>query len=703
MKTMKFPIDLSMLTEEEIDQFRQDPSTLFEGDTDVSLYLRFSSERQREQSIEGQLRDCRTFCKLNSYRITAIYVDRATTARKDVEKRVHFQEMIRDSEKKPWEYVVVWKLDRFARNRTDSALFKFRLRKNGVKVISATENISEKPEGIILEAVLEGMAEFYSADLSQKITRGMRESALKCHSIGGHVPLGYKIEDHKLVINPATAHIVREAFELYANGETVADICRMFNTKGYRTAKGVEFNRNSFKSMFRNKRYIGVYTYKDIEMEGGVPAIIDKELFETVSRRLSKNAEAPARGKAKVDYLLAGKLFCGHCGGSMNGESGTSRTGAVHNYYTCYTRKRKHACKKKPLKKEWIEYIVAQDAMELLTDDTIQELADMAISQTEKDLRENTRIPELTERMKETESGITNITNAIEKGIASDALMNRLVELEKEKKNLLRLLAEEEKYVCKIERNQIVYWLTEFKGGRIEDERYRRIIIDLMVNSVTVWDEPDGFRITTAYNLTSCKSKTFRIDPSSEKGFGFEGSKSTKENLETTMVSRFSFCPDQVAVLCSSNAFLTAKHAPLHFPVSSRQALPRCLSAPWSHLPVTTAIPPASHSTPPSTPTVPAASSPRGMGALSATIRWTPAETMCRGLPHRAQTDRPRQFLSADIHLHRPGLRAGDRRPAVSHRGCHLLGAGAGGAGFQHFAEAKRWQRPVRCDPSGPL
>ena len=98
---MKFPIDLSMLTEEEIDQFREDPSTLFEGDTDVSLYLRFSSERQREQSIEGQLRDCRAFCKMNRYRIVAIYVDRATTARKDVEKRTHFQEMIRDSDKQP--------------------------------------------------------------------------------------------------------------------------------------------------------------------------------------------------------------------------------------------------------------------------------------------------------------------------------------------------------------------------------------------------------------------------------------------------------------------------------------------------------------------------------------------------------------------------------------------------------------------------
>ncbi len=520
----KFPIDLSMLTEEEIDQFRQDPSTLFEGDTDVSLYLRFSSERQREQSIEGQLRDCRSFCKVNRYRIAAIYVDRATTARKDVEKRIHFQEMIRDSEKKPWKYVVVWKLDRFARNRTDSALFKFRLRKNGVRVISATEAISEKPEGIILEAVLEGMAEFYSADLSQKITRGMRESALKCHSIGGHVPLGYKIEDHKLVVDPNTAHIVQEAFQLYANGETVAEICRMFNTKGYRTAKGAEFNRNSFKSMFRNERYIGVYTYRDIRIEGGVPAIIDKELFETVSRRLSVNAEAPARGKAKVDYLLAGKLFCGHCGGSMNGESGTSKTGAIHNYYTCYSRKRHHSCDKRPLKKEWIEQVVAQDAMELMTDEVIEELADMAMAQTDQDLKENTRIPELTERKKEIESGIANITKAIEKGIASDSLMERLVELEKDKKKILRLLEEEEKYVCRIDREQIIFWLEKFKGGNLEDEGFRRIIIDLIVNSVTVWDEPDGFRITTAYNLTSCKNKTYRVSPSSGKGFGFEGS-----------------------------------------------------------------------------------------------------------------------------------------------------------------------------------
>lgn len=527
----KFPIDLSMLTPEEQQQFIDDSHTLYHGEVDVTLYLRFSSERQKEQSIEGQLRDCIAYCKRKEYRIVAIYVDRATTARKDVEKRVHFQQMIADSVHHLWDLVIVWKLDRFSRNREDSAVFKMRLRKNGVRVESATEAISKNPEGIILESVLEGIAEYYSADLSQKITRGLRESALKGQCVGGHVPLGYKLENHKLVINPATAHIVQEAFQLYANGESMADICRLFNTKGYRTAKGSEFNRSSFKSMFKNERYIGVYTYKDIRIEDSVPPIISKELFETVQRRLSKTADAPARGKAKVDYLLSGKLFCGHCGAAMNGESGTSKTGAIHNYYACYTRKRKHECDKRPLKKDYIEYIVAQDAMTLLTDDVIEEMADMAMAQSEQDLKENTRIPELTARKQEVEQSISNITKAVEKGIASDTLLNRLMELEAEKKDLNLQLVDEEKYIYRIDRDQVIFWLMKFKDGDIEDENFRRHIIDLMVNSVTVWDEPDGFKITTAYNLTSNKTKTFRVSDSADspkaQGFGFEESSST--------------------------------------------------------------------------------------------------------------------------------------------------------------------------------
>lgn len=545
---MKFPIDLSTLTKEEISQFEEDPFTLYNGDHDVTLYLRYSSSGQSDQSIEGQLRDCRAFCKANHYRIVAIYIDRATTARKDVEKRIHLMEMIADSAKQNWDYVVVWKLDRFSRNRNDSAIMKMRLRKNGVKVLSATEHLSDNPESILLESVLEGMAEFFSAELSQKVTRGMRESALKCHSVGGHVPLGYKIKDHKLVVDPDTAHIVQEAFALYANGVSVAEIARKFNAAGYKTAKNTEFNRSSFKVMFQNVRYIGTYTYKDIRIENGVPAIIDRELFDAVQRRLSKTATAPARGKAKVDYLLSGKLFCGHCGASMNGESGVGRSGKTYHYYSCYTKKRRLGCEKRPLRKDYIEEIVARSAFELLTDQLIDEIADMAIKQSEQDMVNETRIPQLTEQLSEIEKSIANITTAIEKGIASETLMNRLVQLEHEKKTINKEIKSEEKYVYRIDRDQIVFWLSQFKYGNIEDESFRRRLIDLLVNSVTVWDEPDGYKITTAYNLTSCKTKTFRVEksPATENvtGFGFGESECAKKLVKSKdFTSFFYFLP----------------------------------------------------------------------------------------------------------------------------------------------------------------
>ena len=524
----KLPIDLSMLTPAEVKQFDANPTVLSNGDTNVALYMRYSSDRQSEQSIEGQLRDAIAFCKSQKYKVAAVYVDRATSAHKDTDKRVNFLQMISDSDKRRWQYVVVWKLDRFARNRNDSAIYKMRLRKNGVKVVSVTENISENPEGIILEAVLEGMAEFYSAELSQKIQRGMRESALKCQSIGGHIPLGYKIENHKYIIDPVTAPIVQRAFELYADGWTIAEICRDFNTRGYRTAKNAEFNRNSFRIMFRNKRYIGVYTYKGTEIEGGFPAIVDKKVFAEVTKRMKKNCEAPGRGKSTVDFLLSGKLFCGHCSEPLNGDSGTGKMGQTYYYYNCAGHRRKNGCKKKPIKKDLIETWVAQDAKEMLTDELIEEMADLAVSQSEKEIADTTRIPALLDKLKEIEKSIKNIATAIEKGVASDTLMNRLTDLEKQKKTIERDLAEEQKDVIILDRVQIIYWLSKFKDGDIENETFRRQLIDLLINSVTVWDVPGGYKITTAYNLTSCNSKTFHVT----EEFGFSAQNST--NRRTT-------------------------------------------------------------------------------------------------------------------------------------------------------------------------
>ena len=523
MDLTNLSIDLSVLTPEERSQFEDDPSTLIQGETNVALYLRYSHSNQSEQSIEGQLRDCRFYCKQNNYCITAIYIDRATTAHKDVEKRVRLMEMISDSAKQDWRYVIVWKLDRFARNRNDSAIMKMRLRRNGVKVLSATEHLTDSPESIILESVLEGMAEFFSAELSQKVTRGMRESALKCQSVGGQIPLGYKLKDHKLVIDPDTAPIVKEAFERYASGESVASIARIFNAAGYRTSKGKEFGRSSFKSLFHNVRYVGTYTYKDIQIENGIPAIVDKELFDTVQRRLHKTAAAPGRGAGKVDYILSGKLWCGHCGSPMVGESGAGRRGKVYHYYKCRKQKRGLGCDKRTLRKDWIEDVVASDALSLLTEDVMEEIADMAVRQYELEMMDQNRIPQLTARLAEIDKGITNITVAIEKGVISEALTERLGELEKERKILHRELKVEEKSSYRIDRDQIIFWLSQLRQGDIEDVAFRRRLIDLFINSVTVWDDPDGYRITTAYNINSCNTKTFRVEPDNDSGLSDAG------------------------------------------------------------------------------------------------------------------------------------------------------------------------------------
>ena len=486
----------------------------YENVKTACLYLRYSDRAQSEQSIEGQMRVCKEFCGRNGITILETYIDRATSAR-SVEKRFEFKRMMKDSEKHMWDSVVVYKLDRFARNRYDSATYKSRLKKNDVKVISATENLSDNPESIILEAVLEGMAEFYSAELSQKITRGRQETALKCNSLGGVIPLGYKVENKKYVIDPLTAPIVQEAFDRYASGETVADICRHFNLMGYRTAKGAAFNRNSFKTLFHNERYIGVYMYKDMRVEGGMPAIIDRDLFEKVQQKLTDTAAAPGRATAKVDYLLSGKLFCGHCGDHMTGETGTGAKGVKYNYYTCHSRKRHRVCDKKPLRKEYIEKIVAQDAMSLLTDDYIEELAEMAEAQSLADLEENTLVPELIAKRAELKQAINNITKAIEKGVASDTLLGRLTELEKERKDVEKQLTIEQSYVYIIERSIVIGWLNSFKNGDIEKPEFKTRLFDLLVNSVTVWDEPDGYTITTAYNLSSLKTRTFRIPKAS--------------------------------------------------------------------------------------------------------------------------------------------------------------------------------------------
>lgn len=476
--------------------------------------MRYSSDRQTEQSIEGQQTVCEEFCKRQGYEIVGKYIDRALSAFKDTDKRVEFNRMIDDSKKKLWQGVVVYKLDRFSRTRHDSAFYKHKLKKYGVKVISATENITDSPEGVILESVLEGMAEFYSKELSQKVKRGRQESARKCNTIGGQLPLGYKIENKKYVVDDNTAHIVRTAFEMFDEGAHMVDICKHFNKLGYRTSKGAKFNKSSFHNMFRNERYIGTYIYMDQKVEDAIPPIIDKQLYQRVKQRLSNNQKRRATQKAKANYLLSGKVFCGHCGGYINGESGRGANGVMYYYYGCANRKRFQSCDKKNIKKEVLENIVLKDAVSFFTPEVIDKIAEIAVEESIREASENTVIPSIKKRIADTEKAIHNLMAVLEQGLVSPSVEERVRQLEREKMDLWEELIEAEKDYYILEKEHVVFWLERFCNGDLEDEKYRKQVADLLVNSVTISDADDGYiDVTTVYNLDPNHRRTFKVSP----------------------------------------------------------------------------------------------------------------------------------------------------------------------------------------------
>ena len=177
-----------------------------------------------DQSIEGQLRVCTNFCKQRGLTVIDTYCDRHISGRTD--ERPEFQRLIADAKRKKFEAVVVYKTDRFARNKYDSAVYKRELKRNGIQIFYAAEAIPDGPEGIILESLMEGLAEYYSAELAQKIKRGMHESALKCQSTGSGRPLGYRVDGQKHF------QTVQTIFEQYIKGESNAAICELLNSRG---------------------------------------------------------------------------------------------------------------------------------------------------------------------------------------------------------------------------------------------------------------------------------------------------------------------------------------------------------------------------------------------------------------------------------------------------------------------------------------
>ena len=464
------------------------------------IYARYSSSGQREESIEGQLRDCHEYAKHHNLNIVGEYIDRALTGRTD--KRPDFQRMLRDSEKGVFQAVICWKMDRFARNRYDSAIHKYKLKKNGIRVFYAKEVIPEGPEGIILESVMEGYAEYYSENLSQNIKRGNYDSALELKTLG-QIVLGLrKGPDGRFEIDPVTSPIVRRIFEEYAAGERAKDIIARLNEEGYRTSYGNLFNKNSITGIIHNEKYIGVYQYKDFRVEDGIPAIVSRELFQKCQRMSERHRRSPAE-KWATNFLLTTKLFCGECGQPMTGDGGTSGNGHVHHYYTCNGR-RVHKCKKERVKKEWIEEFVLSQLTTLIhSDEFIEEVTDrvMEFQSREKD---RSALRSLEKRLKETEQAINNLLSAMEAGIVTVSTKSRLMELEAERSRIERGIACELIEQPELERQQVVYFLEQFRKGNVKDEGYQTFLVDTFLNSVYLYD--DG-KLVLILNYTNENTK----------------------------------------------------------------------------------------------------------------------------------------------------------------------------------------------------
>ncbi len=449
------------------------------------IYARYSSDNQREESIEGQLRECTAFAEKQGLTVLRHYIDRAFSARTD--NRPEFQTMVNDSNKKLFDVVIVWKLDRFARNRYDSARYKATLKKNGVKVVSATEVISEGAEGIILESVLEGYAEYYSADLSEKVVRGMTENALKCKYNGGAKPLGYIINSEQhFEIDPLTSPFVLEAYKRYEQGEMMAEIKNWLNEKSNTSVLGREFTYNSVHSMLKNRRYIGEFKYRDVIVPDGIPQIVPTELFDRVQEKMQVNKKAPARHKAEDDYLLTTKLICGKCGAYMCGESGTGRS-RVYHYYKCTNAKKHKTCKKKPVKKDWIEDLVVENTMKIVNDKKVIEAIISAVMNLYK--QENNLIPIYEKQLKEVNKSIDNLLTAIQQGILTKSTKTRLDELEASKEDIeVKILNEKiSKPIMKPE--FIRFFINKFRKLDIKKKAHRKMLIDTFVSSVVVYDD----------------------------------------------------------------------------------------------------------------------------------------------------------------------------------------------------------------------
>lgn len=463
------------------------------------IYARYSSDSQTEQSIEGQLRVCQQFAKNNDLLIVDTYVDRAMTGTNDL--RPDFQRMIKDSSKRQWEFVIVYKLDRFSRNKYETTIHKHTLKENGVKVLSAMENIPDTPEGIILESLLEGMNQYYSAELSQKVHRGLNESYLKGNYTGGAQIYGYDVVNKKNVINPVEAEIVKEIFTKFAQGFTGVAIAADLKNRGIRTKKGKYFDKAYIYKMLCNTKYNGKIKHGDTVYTNIYPPIVDDITWQRVQEIRNANKHAPGRKKDILEFILSGKLVCGECKSVMVGESGTSHTGDKHYYYNCLSRRRKkHPCAFKAVNKKYLEDLVMELAWSVLCENTtVAEIAKWTVRYHEQISKQNDLLKSLESKRASALKASDNLIAAIEQGIITEQTKIRLKELEAQISQYdFDIEQEKQRSYTYLSQAHIEKFLRAVICGDIDDISVRKSIIKTFIREIVVYED----KVILAFNFT---------------------------------------------------------------------------------------------------------------------------------------------------------------------------------------------------------
>ena len=479
----------------------------------AAIYARYSSDNQREESIEAQIRAINEFAKRENIQIVKTYTDEARSATTD--DRPQFLKMIKESELGLFDTLIVHKLDRFSRNRYDSAFYKKKLKDNNVTLVSVLEHLDNSPESIILESVLEGMAEYYSVNLSREVMKGMKETALQCKHNGGLPPLGYDVApDKTYIINPNEAKAVKMIYELYSNGVGYNLILDKLNELGYKTKTGKYFGKNSLYTILTNEKYNGVYVFNKsskkvngkrnshkhksdeeiIKIKDGMPKIINDDLWNEVKKKMDRNKKERGANKAKTLYLLSGLIFCGKCGSAMAGNRRYSgRNKALYETYECLNRKRTKQCDMKSINKSLVEKIVIDNLYDnIFSPNAINEVTEEILTYTQK---QNKEIAEdiilYRKELKDIEGKMNNIVEAVANGLYNPIMKEKLTELESRKNTLVIRIneAERESKLNSPSKEMIKKYLSKDSDIKTKHPEEQKKVIQTYIKKITVYDD----------------------------------------------------------------------------------------------------------------------------------------------------------------------------------------------------------------------